>query len=83
MNFPKAFEYTEVFYQFSNRPEAPVFVTVLDVFEHHYTGDKMFHIRIEHDGTFGFGGTPSSFAEYKVVTESQMVEMLAKRKHCD
>lgn len=80
MNIPKQFEYIETYYRFKNRPEAPVFVTILDAFEHHYTGTKMYHIRMEHDGKFGFVGTPSPIVDYKTVTESEIMDMLAKRK---
>lgn len=80
MNIPKQFEFMEVYHQFTNRPEAPVFVTVLETFKHHYTGEEMYHVRLEHDGTFGLGGKPSSFVEYKAITEDVMVDMLAKRK---
>lgn len=76
MSVPKQFEFVKTHYQFKGRPQAPVFVTVLDVFEHRYTGEKMYHIRLEHDGTFGFNAPASSFAEYKTVTEKQMAEML-------
>lgn len=77
---PGQFEFIEVYYQFKNRPEASVFVTVLDVFNHHYTGTKMYHIRLEHDGTFGFDGKATPFVDYKTVEESQMIDMLSKRK---
>lgn len=80
MNIPKQFEFIEVYYQFANRPEAPVFVTVLETFNHHYTGEKLYHIRLEHDGTFGFGGNPSSFVEYKTVSEDVMADMLEKQE---
>ena len=80
MNVPNQFEFFEVYYQFKNRPVAPVFVTVLDAFVHHFTGTKMYHVRIEHDGTFGISGSPSPFVDYKTVTDSEMMDMLAKRK---
>lgn len=79
MNIPKQFEFIKTYYQFTNRPNAPVFVTILNEFTHHYTGTKMYHIRIEHDGTFGFNCQPSPFVDYKTVTEGEMVEMLATR----
>ena len=80
MDIPKHFEYVETYTQFKNFPQAPVFVTVLDEFVHHYTGTKMCYVRLEHDGTFGLGGKPIPFVEYKTVTEDQMADMLAKRQ---
>lgn len=76
---PAQFEYLQVMYQFKSHPAVPVFVTVLDAFEHRYTGTKMYHVRLEHDGTFGLEGNPSPFVEYKTFTLCQMVEMLGKR----
>lgn len=80
MNIPKQFEYVETYYQFTSHPKSPVFVTVLDAFEHHFTGTKMYHIRMEHDGTFGFAGTSSPFVSYKTITEAEILNMLSKRK---
>ena len=79
MNIPKQFEFLETYYQFTNRPQAPVFVTILEDFVHHYTGTKMYHIRLEHDGTFGFHSQPSSFVDYKTVAESDLLKMLENR----
>lgn len=80
MNVPKHFEFTRVCYQFKEHRESSVFVTVLDKFQHYYTGTKMYHIRIEHDGTFGMNTETSPVVEYKTVTEDQMYLMLLKRK---
>lgn len=79
MHVPKQFEFIEVHYQFKDRPEAPVFVTILDKFEHYYTGTKMYYVRLEHDGTFGFDGKISSFVDYKTITEDEMALMLSKQ----
>lgn len=80
MNIPNQFEYMRTNYQFAGHPQSPVFVTILDAFEHHYTGTKLYHIRVEHDGTFGLGGTPSPFVDYKTIRESDLLDMLSKRK---
>lgn len=80
MNIPKQFEYVETNHQFTSRPKSPVFVTILDAFAHHFTGTKLYRVRIEHDGTFGFGGRPSPFVDYKTITESELMDMFAKRK---
>lgn len=80
MNIPKQFEYLHTYTQFQGLQQAPVFVTVLDVFEHHYTGTKMYHIRLEHDGTFGFKGCdPRPSVDYKTVAEDEMMKMLEER----
>lgn len=80
MNIPKQFEYVATHHQFVGRPQSPVFVTILDAFEHRYTGTRLYHIRVEHDGTFGLGGTASAFVDYKTITESELMDMLANRK---
>lgn len=80
MDIPKQFEFLKTYHQFTSRPQAPVFVTILDEFTHHYTGMKMYSIRLEHDGTFGLGSHPSSFVDYQIITEDEMVAMVEKIK---
>lgn len=43
------------------------YVEILDVFKHHYTGEKMFYIRMETVNGLGHG-----MAEDKVVSETQL-----------
>lgn len=47
------------------------FITVLDKFEHHFTGETVYEIRIEQVGVLG-----SSLAERKYVTEEYLEELL-------
>lgn len=79
MNVPKQFEYLDTLTQFCPAKKAPKFVTVLDVFEHHYTGTKMYWVRIEHDGTYGFNGSPFPATEYKTLMETELAVMLSTR----
>lgn len=56
-----------------NGPEER-FITVLDQFEHHYTKDMMYHIRIESVDKW----TRTPIVEYKTVTEDYLNNILSK-----
>ena len=79
MNVPKQFEYLKTLYQFCPIQKAPEFVTVLEEFEHHYTGTKMYRVRVEYDGTFGFNTNPHPVVDYKTVSEAELSVMLETR----
>ena len=72
---PKQFEFIETQYWFKDRPEVPVFVTILDAFEHHYSHEMMYHIRIEKSGFTGMG-----IVEYDTVDEEHLRRMLETKK---
>ena len=73
---PEQFEFIEAQWQFENRPEISKFVTILDKFEHHYSHEMMYHIRIESLYVL-FGDAK---VEYKTVKESDILDMLKTRK---
>jgi hypothetical protein len=76
MEIPEQFEFNERQWQLKDKPEISKFVTVLDKFEHHYSQEMMYYIRIEYIGIV----FASPQVEYEVVKESVLLEMLEKRK---
>jgi len=60
------FEYSEVQHCFKDRPVVKKFITVIDEFTHHFTGETMRYCRIESVGFMGH-----SFAEYKMLDGDQ------------
>lgn len=72
---PDQFEFIETQYWFKDRPEVPVFVTILDKFVHYYSNETMYHIRIERVGCMGSG-----LVEYETVDEEHLRRMLEKKK---
>lgn len=52
------------------------FITVLDTFKHHYTGDTMRYIRIETRGAVGAGG---SLVVYETVDEERWNQLRKRR----
>ena len=73
---PEQFEFLERQWQLKDKPEIPKFVTILDKFEHHYSHEVMYYVRIEFIGCI----FNSSMVEYKTIKESELLEMLEKRK---
>ena len=73
MNIPKQFEYLKPEYFIKDVSSIPVFVTVLDEFTHHYSGEPMYYIRLEWiwDGT--------AKAEYKIVDKETILDMLSEK----
>ena len=57
----------------------PAYITVRNVFTHHYTGEIMRCIRIETYGEV----TGHGFAEYKTVNEWEFEELLKRRNLID
>ena len=53
-----------------------VFIRVLDLFTHRYTGETMRRIRIESIKPYSVDGV----AEYRVVNESEFEELLKRRR---
>lgn len=71
---PVQFEFIEE-WEFTDLPGIPKYVTILDKFEHHYSHEIMYHVRIE----FIVGIFKQARVEYKTVTEPELLDML-KRK---
>lgn len=72
------FEYVETMYWLINKPTRKVFVTVMDKFVHHYSGVKMYHIRVERIEK----GIISDYiytTEYKTVEQKELDDMLRTR----
>ena len=77
MAFPKQFEYVDIL-RFSDRESSsPKYVTIIDEFSHHYTGDRYYRIRIEYN-SYIFDDHP--IVEYGTVNEKKLREMHGKRK---
>lgn len=72
MNIPKQFEYLRPEHFIKDIDITPVFVTVLDEFTHHYSGETMFHIRLE------FMWCGNAKVEYQTVDKEVMFDMLSK-----
>ena len=58
---------------------SPTYITVRNVFTHHFTGETMRDIRVETYGEV----TGHGFAEYKTVNEWEFEELLKRRRHID
>ena len=82
MAFPKQFEYVDILRFSDSEFSSPKYVTILDEFAHHYTGDKYYRIRIEHNcyifNDAHFEDNP--VVEYKTVCEKKLREIYGKRK---
>ncbi len=74
-SIPNQFEYIETQYWFKDRPEVPVWVTILDKFTHHYSHEAMYYIRLEKVGCIG-----GALVEYKTINEEDLRDMWEKRK---
>jgi len=77
MNISKQFEYIDSLYIGKERKEVPKFVTILDEFEHHYTGIKMYRIRIEY-ASYITESYP--VVEYETLQERYLLDMFKLRK---
>lgn len=74
---PKEFEYIDIYTSLGTVMKERRFVTVLDEFEHHYSGEKFYHIRIEYISTY-IEGMP--VVEYETVDQKKMMSMLDRRE---